>query len=224
MILYNESYIDLARGNWPVALGKMETSKLVARAGNERYREGHRTRGLGLVELLRGCPAAAANHARAALDIFRSIEHRGGRAMAHLLLGEALHHIGDHAQALHHYERVCALENPATAFRAWILRGILLKNEGRAPEGQECLQRGLSLCRELIDATPTYVDAVYTMALGVLASERMDEALERYRSALLVCDAHGILVGVGLDLMLLESGQGRAGNALPVRALLRGKT
>jgi len=82
--------------------------------------------------------------------------------------------------------------------------GPLYLEEGKAEETQDYFARGIALCRELLERTPRFYDALYHLALAQLGIGQPDNALATYRKSLEVCSAKGVVQGALQDLCLLR--------------------
>jgi len=72
-----------------------------------------------------------------------------------------------------------------------------------ADAASEWLSRAQSHCREQLERTARFHEAIYALATAQLAGGRTDEALAHYREALDVCAAPGVVARVERDLALL---------------------
>lgn len=196
------AYSDL--GDTHNSLESLKLALAVDRDIGDRMSEGIDLTNLGDVVGQMGDFKQSIRYYNDALKIFRDIDHKSGISEDLMGSGNADHHLNDLAEARRCYAKALDLDMPTTNYNCAIRLGILSLEENKTAEAVDYFARGIALCGALLEKTPRFYGALYTLALAQLGQGKPDEALATYRQALQVCPAKGVVQSALQNLALLK--------------------
>lgn len=142
-------------------------------------------------------------------------------------LGIAQYHGGQLMEARRTFHEAMSLDKTQGVYVVQVYAGLLeLALNPAQPSGSlSVLRRGVGLCEQVIEKSPTLFRARYSKALGKLALSvaapevlaRRNEAKNAYAEALQVCSAAGVVRSALMDLVLVE----RIAPHLPISGEIR---
>lgn len=139
-----------------------------------------------------------------ARDLFYKFGWCARFAMVQQEIGLIQHHLYNLPEARRYYEESIAVDIPPANYSCTVKLGVLCLEEAKVEEAQSYLARGIVLCRELLEKTPRFYDALYHLGLAQLGSGQSDDAIATYQRALEVCSARGVVQSALQDLQLLK--------------------
>ncbi|MBF0463560.1 MAG: hypothetical protein HQK88_04275 [Nitrospirae bacterium] len=88
--------------------------------------------------------------------------------------------------------------------------GVLLHEKKQTAEAQDFIDRGITICRDILEKTPKQYEQLYTLALAFIDKRNVTESLGTYKKAIVTCPAKGVLKK---ELMTLDLLTGQYRNA-----------
>jgi tetratricopeptide (TPR) repeat protein len=194
----------LRLGKVEQALKCQEFALSTSQAADDRRWQVTHLSNLGETYRVRGDHAAATRFLQQGLIQARSTNNRHGEAYCSMRLARVCHETGALGQAREYYAQAIEAGFPPCNFQSAVQLGILLLEISKPQEAREYLSTGAALCRGLLDRTPRLCDAIYSLALALVADGRHEEGLATYHRALEVCSALGVVQVALQDLRQLQ--------------------
>ncbi|MBF0519494.1 MAG: tetratricopeptide repeat protein [Nitrospirae bacterium] len=103
-----------------------------------------------------------------------------------------------------YYKESLDYDFPVNTCHSMVYLGVLLLENTHTAEAQDFIDRGITLCREILEKTPNRYKQLFTLALALLSKGNVLESLDTYKKAIVTCPAKGVLKKELMTLDLLD--------------------